>query len=200
MTQPTFQAPPEPAEPQGGSVQSGAEAPPWGDPTQFDPEKAWNLIQGLRADKEKLAARPVLDEAAQAKLAEYDQLKAASQTDLEKAQAELTRWQTDAERWRGAAVGSTVRALAATEFADPDDAVRNLDASKYLDASGVIDEKAIKADLDALLAAKPHYRREEAASGPRAPKPNPAQGTGSGKTSNDPAQEFGAILQTALTR
>lgn len=30
--------------------------PPWGTPEEFNPEKAWNLIQGLRADKDQLQA------------------------------------------------------------------------------------------------------------------------------------------------
>lgn len=30
--------------------------PPWGTPEEFNPEKAWSLIQGLRADKEQLQA------------------------------------------------------------------------------------------------------------------------------------------------
>ena len=35
--------------------------PPWGSPEDFNPEKAWNLIQALRADKEQLqAARDTL--------------------------------------------------------------------------------------------------------------------------------------------
>jgi hypothetical protein len=28
--------------------------PPWGSDAEFDPEKAWQLVQGLRADKDKL--------------------------------------------------------------------------------------------------------------------------------------------------
>jgi hypothetical protein len=175
--------------------QQQQEAPPWGDDANFDPKKAWNLIQGLKADKEKLSARPVLDDEAKQKLAEYDKIVQAQKTETQKAQEELQRWQTDAERWRGAAVASTVRALAASDFADPDDAVRNVDPAKYLDAGGVIDEKAIADDLAKLLEAKPHYRRAEAQqSGPRAPRPNTAQGTGERGAPADPATQFAAIL------
>ena len=180
-------------QPQGQPVEK---QPPWAD-GEFDAERAWKKIQALEADKEKLAKRPVLDDAAKTALAEYEKLKAASQTDLEKAQGELTRWQTDAEKWRANAVGATVKALAAPDFADPDDAVRNLDPAKYLDAGGSIDEKAIKADLDALLAAKPHYKRADGTS-PRVPAPNTAQGSGqNGRAAADPAQEFATILQGA---
>lgn len=189
-----------PDEPQDGQQQQqDTPTPPWGDPEKFNPEKAWNLIQNLKADKEKLAARPVLDEDAQRKLAEYDQITEAAKTDLQRAQEDLTRWQTDAERWRGAAVASTVKALAATEFADPDDAVRNLDPANYLDASGTINEDAIKADLGKLLDAKPHYRRSSEPTGPRAPRPNPAQGSGGdGTNTSDPAQQFAGVLNGLL--
>lgn len=172
--------------------------PPWGD--NFDAEKAWTLIQNLRADKDKLAARPVLDDAAKAKLAEYDRLEQASKTDLERKSEEATRWQTEAEKWRSASVASTVKALAAKDFADPDDAVRNLDPAKYLDAGGQVDEKAIQADLAALLEAKPHYRRTTETSAPRPPAPNYAQGSSSGKSTGDPGTEFAGILGGLLAR
>ena len=181
---------------QGSEGQQQQQAPPWGDPANFDPEKAWKLIEGLKADKEKLASRPVLDDTAKQKLAEYDKFVEAQKTEAQKAQEELRRWQDDAERWRGTAVASTVRALAAADFADPDDAVRNLDPANYIDAGGVIDEKAIAADLASLLAAKPHYRRAGEQT-PRAPKPNTSQGATNG-TPTDPAQLFAGVMQQAL--
>jgi len=181
---------------QPAGQQQQTETPPWGD--DFDADKAWTLIQNLRADKEKLAARPVLDETAKAKLAEYARLEEASKTELERKTEELSRWQSEAEKWRSASVASTVKALAAVDFADPDDAVRNLDPAKYLDAGGQVDEKAIQADLAALLEAKPHYRREQTAA-PRVPAPNHAQGSGAtGGGSSDPRQEFAATLTKLL--
>lgn len=188
MTQPDPNAPATP-EPKAD------EQPPWGSPEEFNPEKAWNLIQGLRADKEKLSSRPVLDDDAQRKIAEYDRLEQASKTDLERKTEEVNRWQAEAEKWRKTSVGSQIQALAATEFADPTDAVNALDPTKYLGAGGEVDEAAIKADLAALLEAKPHYRRVTEPFGPRIPAPNPAQGSGNnGKSGADPAQEFAAIL------
>lgn len=188
---------PDPAQPATtpSTPASPADAPPWGE--DFDAEKAWKLIQGLRADKEKLAARPVLDDDAKVKLTEYDRLVEASKTDLERKTEEVTRWQSEAERWRAASVASTVRALAAGEFADPDDAVRNVDPAKYLGAGGEIDEQSIRTDLAALLEAKPHYRRHEAAPS-RLPAPNPAQGTSASRPAADPAQEFAALMQSRL--
>lgn len=185
-------------EPQPQPAGQAQQAPPWGSDEEFNPEKAWNLIQGLRADKEKLASRPVLDEDAQRKLAEYQRLEEASKTELERKSEEASRWQSEAERWRTQSVASQVQALAATDFADPDDAVRALDPAKYLDAGGEIDKAAIKADLDALLEAKPHYRRQQD-SGPRIPAPNRAQGSGAdGRSGADPGTEFAAILSQHL--
>lgn len=192
MTEPTIE---QNQQPSAGQAQT----PPWGSDEEFNPEKAWNLIQGLRADKEKLAGRRVLDEDAQRKLAEYDRLEQASKTELERKSEEAARWQTEAERWRTRSVASQVQALAATDFADPDDAVRSLDPSKYLDAGGEIDTAAIKADLGKLLEAKPHYRRPQDNPGPRVPAPNRNQGSGSdGRTGADPGAEFAAILSQHL--
>lgn len=192
MTQPDPNAPATP-EPKAD------EQPPWGSPEEFNPEKAWNLIQGLRADKEKLAARPVLDDEAQRRLTEYDRLVEASMTEDQRKNEEIARWQSEAEKWRKASVGSQIQALAATEFADPDDAVKALDPEKYLGAGGEIDANAIKADLAALLEAKPHYKRTPDAPPNRVPAPNPAQGSGAtGATGADPAQEFAAILTKQL--
>lgn len=42
--------------PAGTEGQTSTEKPPWGD--DFDAEKAWNLVKGLRSDKETLAKRP----------------------------------------------------------------------------------------------------------------------------------------------
>jgi hypothetical protein len=179
---------------------SASQAPPWGSEEEFNPEKAWNLIQGLRADKEKLASRPVLDEVAQQKLSEYERLEQASKTELERATEELSRWQSEAEKWRTASVSSRIEALASQDFADPSDAAAALsDPSKYLDAGGQINDEAIRADLNSVLERKPHWRRSEQPAGPRLPQPSPHQGSGAnGRPAADPANEFAAIIQGQL--
>lgn len=170
--------------------------PPWGD--DFDAEKAWNLVQNLRSDKEKLAARPVLDDDAKRKLGEYERLEAASKTELERKSEEVTRWQSEAEKWRTASVSSTIQALAAADFADPSDAANALDPAKYLDAGGTIDNAAIQSDLAALLERKPHYKRApDVPAGPRVPAPNRAQGA-AGIPAADPANEFASLIQGRL--
>lgn len=177
-------------------AQPPAEKPPWGD--DFNAEKAWKLVENLRGENKTLKARPVLTDADKAKLAEHDKTVNESKSELEKANEALSRWQTESDKWRTAAVSSKVQALA-SDFADPTDAVAALDPASYLDAGGTIDEASIKADLDALLEAKPHYRRP-ADSTPRAPAPNAAQGTGGTKASQAPEDVFAATLQQAINR
>lgn len=132
-------------------------------------------------------------------VAQWRQLEEASKSELERKTEELSRWQSEAQSWRSTAVGSRIQALAATDFADPSDAVSSLDVSKYLDAGGQIDDQAIQADLAELLERKPHWRRQEATpASPRIPAPNPNQGSGGGRPAADPAREFASIIQGQL--
>lgn len=181
-----------------GQPQEGAETPPWGD--DFDAERAWNLVKNLREDNSRLKARPALTDEQQQKLTEWDRLERASKTELERAREESTRWQTEASTWRTAAVSSRVERLAADAFTDPSDALAAIpDPGKYLGAGGEIDEAAIRADLDALLERKPHWRRtgETPAPAPRVPAPNHAQGAAGGQAA-DPAAQFAAIIRSQL--
>lgn len=139
---------------------------------------------------------------AEPKLAEYDRLVEASKTDLERKTEEITRWQSEAEKWRTTSVASRIEAMAAVDFADPSDAATALaDPAKYLDAGGQVNETAIQADLAALLERKPHWRRQDGQPAPRVPAPNHAQGSGvGGRSAPDPAAEFGAFLTGQLNR
>lgn len=178
--------------------QQQEQKPPWGD--DFDAEKAWKLVQNLREDNSKLKGRPALTDEQKARLEEFDRIEQAAKSDLDKANEQLSRWQTEAEKWRSTSVSSTIKALASVDFEYPEDAVNQLDPAKYLDAGGTIDEHAIKRDLDALLESRPNWRRgSQTDSGPRPPRPNPHQGASAGgRTTPDPAQEFAAFLQQQL--
>ena len=148
-------------------------APPWGDdPSKFDPEKAWSLIQGLRADKERLSSRVITDEQ-QARLSEYERLVEASKSDLERAQEAAQTQKARAEALLSRTVRSEVKALAADAFADPEDAAAFLDLGKYATSDGDVNTEAIKGDLADLLARKPHLGKQVA---PQGMRPNPAQG------------------------
>lgn len=176
-----------------------ADPPPWGD--DFDPEKAWKKIQNLTDENKKIKARPVLTDEAKARLDEYDEILKASKSDVEKANEQLARWQSRAEKLQSTAVGASIRALASTDFADPSDAVSALDPSKYLGLEDEIDEPAIQKDLAALLEAKPHWKRaDNGPTPPRVPAPNAAQGTGGAAPATEPAQQFAAALGQAMQR
>lgn len=57
-------------------------------------------------------------------------------------------------------VRSEIKALAAESFADPADAVLNLDVTDYeVDDDGNVDEARLKSDLAALLKRKPHLAK-----------------------------------------
>lgn len=53
--------------------------PPWGSEADFDPAKAWNLIQNLRGDVEKAKARGAEADDLQAKIREYEDAKLSDQ-------------------------------------------------------------------------------------------------------------------------
>lgn len=118
----------------------------------------------------------------------------AQKTEAERAQQALLQAQEQVQTWQKTAVGHRIEALAG-EFADPSDAVGQLDPGKYLDVAGQIDDAAIQADLAELLEKKPHWRRA-AGSGVRLPAPNAAQGTG-GSPNPDPRATFAQIFQQA---
>lgn len=136
-------------------------------------------------------------------VSQWKALEEASKTETERAKEEAARWQNEATTWRTQAVSSRVETLASSDFADPSDALAGIgDPAKYLDAGGVINEAAIKADLAALLERKPHWRRnttDPAPAGPRTPAPNPAQGSGvNGTAAADPAQQFAALIRSQM--
>lgn len=161
---------PAPSAPEPAAA-APADTPPWGD--DFDPEKAWQLVQNLRSDKEKLQKRPSLTTEQQQKLAEYERLEEASRTELEKAQVAARNNEQRAQALLSRAVNAEIKALAG-DFADPSDASAFLDVTKYATTDGDVDTETIKADLADLLTRKPHLGKTPTS---RVPAPNPAQGT-----------------------
>jgi hypothetical protein len=138
---------------------------------------------------------------AEPKLADYERIVEANKTAEQRQAEELTRWQSEAETWRKTAVGSRIEAMASLDFADPSDAVGQLDPATYLGAGGQIDDARIKSDLADLLERKPHWRRTpDAAPGPRTPAPNKAQGSSATPPPVTPADQFAAIIQAQRQR
>lgn len=104
MTEPTPVVPAAPAQ----EPQPAPQTPPWG--ADFDAEKAWNLVENLRKDKEKLASRPVLTDEQKQQLGEYQSLVEASKSEQQrkdeavaKAQQEAVTARAEAIRYKAAA-------------------------------------------------------------------------------------------------
>lgn len=67
-------------------------APPWGE--DFDPERAWRLVENLRAENGQLKQRPRLTAEEQQALDDYNSLVEASQTDAERRERELAQYRS----------------------------------------------------------------------------------------------------------
>ncbi|MEU2674213.1 hypothetical protein ABZ622_36190 [Streptomyces sp. NPDC007164] len=166
-------------------------ADPWS-----DPEAARKEIEKLR--KESASYRTKAKELEPlAKRAQ--ELEDAQKSEAERLGEQLTAAQGRAVKAVRTAVASKVEALAAKDFADPEDAAGALDLAAYVDDDGAIDSEAIKRDLADLLKRKPHWARPD--EGPRSPRPDRTQGSsGNGnRTSSDPGDIFAGLMHRALT-
>lgn len=141
-----------------------APKPPWeASGEDFDPQRAWNLIQNLRGDLDK--AKPVLDE--------HERLRQASQTDLERAKEELTAATGQIETWRTQAIRAQAEQLATGKFVSTKAAVAMIgDLSEFGTPEG-IDIPKLQARLDQLAAEEPNL---VAPQGPPGFTPNRGQG------------------------
>ncbi len=172
------QAPPPPA------------APQWGSDAEFDPQRAWNLIQNVRGDNEALKQQVA---AAEPILAEHERQRQASLSDNERLAEQLAGSNTATEAWRTRAVQSKVEAMAAARFVDTETTLALLgDCSRFTDGDE-IDTAKISAALDTLATDKPFLVTQP---GPQGFTPNPAQGqSGAG-----PAAALDAQIKAAQDR
>ncbi|GAP46872.1 hypothetical protein [Streptomyces azureus] len=183
-------------EPQQSEAAPEAEqdpADPWADPA-----KARKEIEKLR--KESAGWRTKYQEAKP--LAQKAQeLEDANKSEQERLTEQLTSAEQRIQQFRQRAVRSEVKALAAAEFADPEDAHAFLDLTSYVDDDGDVDTAAIRQDLKDLLKRKPHLAKP-ADTSPRAPKADRTQGSsGNGnRTPNDPAAVFADFMTQGLAR
>jgi hypothetical protein len=166
---------------------------PWADPA-----KARKEIEKLR--KESAGWRTKYQETKP--LAQKAQeLEDAKKSEQERLTEQLTAAEQRMQSFRQRAVRSEVKALAAAEFADPEDAHAFLDLNSYVDDDGDVDTAAIQQDLKDLLKRKPHLAKP-ADTSPRAPKADRTQGSsGNGnRTPNDPAAVFADFMKQGLSR
>lgn len=140
---------------------------------QSDPDGAEHLgdpgKRALAAMKAQLKAAKAEAAALKARVDEFED---RDKSEIDRATARLQEAERTAQSYRDRAVRAEVRALAATAFADPEDAAAFLDLSRYVEG-GEIDTEAIQADLSELLSRKPHLAKP---TGPRVPQPDPSQG------------------------
>lgn len=199
--EPNSPAPEQPAEgEQPNEPQQTAEQPPEGGKTDpwADPEVARKEIEKLRRENANHRTK-VRDLEPLAKKAQ--ELEDAEKSESERLTGQLEEAQKRVEVVQQRAVRSEVRALASAEFADPDDAPAFLNLDGYVGDDGEVDAEQIRADLKALLKAKPHLAKPEDHS-PRRPAPDRSQGSsGNGnRTPSDPAQVFAGFMNQALER
>ena len=179
----------EQQEPQSAPEAEGTEEEP------FDRKRAEAALRKKNSEAENLRKR-LRELEPLAKKAQ--ELEDAQKSEQERLTEQLTAQQEKAQRAIRTAVASKVEALAAQQFADPEDAAGALDLTAYVDEDGVIDTESIKADLADLLKRKPHWAK--APDGPRSPRPDRTQGSsGNGnRTPNSPADEFAGFMKRAL--
>lgn len=162
----------------------------------FDRKRAEAALRKKNSEAENLRKRLKELEPLAAKAKELEE---AQKSESERLSEQLTAQRERAEKAVRAAVASKVEALAAKQFADPEDAVGALDLTAYVDEDGAIDADRIRADLNDLLKRKPHWAVADE-SGPRRPAPDRTQGSsGNGNRSpSDPGEQFAGLLAQAL--
>lgn len=166
-------APAQPEHPKAPDVgKQPDKAPPWGDPQNFNAEKAWELIQNLRT--EKGGADPSLKSELDALRADQQKQRDALATALgvkpeETSDAEKLAQQI--ETLRGQIVSSERRALA-VEFKVPEAMLTATDAEGMRQQATQLVEFAQAAHYAALTA--------QPSPPPPAFAPNPGQGQGGG--------------------
>ncbi|MCX4863456.1 MULTISPECIES: hypothetical protein [unclassified Streptomyces] len=161
----------------------------------FDEARAKKALSKKNSENENLRKR-LKELEPLAKRAQ--ELEDAQKSETERLGEQLTAAQERAAKAVRTAVASKVEALAAKDFADPEDAAGALELAVYVDDDGAIDSDAIKRDLAELLKRKPHWARPD--EGPRSPRPDRTQGSsGNGnRTSSDPGDIFAGLMNEAL--
>ncbi|SDL27835.1 hypothetical protein [Streptomyces indicus] len=163
-----------------------------------DPEAARKEIEKLRRESANYRSKNKELEPLARKAKELEE---AQKSEQERLAEQLTASTERIQALQQRAVRSEVKALAAAEFADPEDAHAFLDLSAYVDDEGDVDTAAIKQDLTDLLKRKPHLGKP-ADTSPRPPRPDRSQGSsGNGnRTPNDPADVFADFMKQGLAR
>lgn len=163
-----------------------------------DPDAARKEIEKLRREAAKYRTK-ASDLEPLARRAQ--ELEDAQKSEAQRLGEQLTAAQERIRSVQQRAVRAEVRALAAAEFADPDDAHAFLDLDSFVGDDGEIDADGIRDGLAELLKRKPHLAKPADAS-PRSPRPDHTQGSsGNGnRSTSEPAAVFADFMKGALTR
>jgi hypothetical protein len=162
----------------------------------FDAERARKAINKKNAEAKALRERlKELEPLAR----RAKELEDAQKSEQERLSEQLTAAEQRAQQFRQRAVRAEVRALAAAEFADPDDAHAFLDLDAFVGDDGEIDSDGIRESLADLLQRKPHLAKQ-ADNSPRRPVPDRTQGSsGNGnRSTSDPGVIFAGLMDQAL--
>ncbi|GGW80930.1 hypothetical protein [Streptomyces griseoloalbus] len=187
----TEQVATEPQQPEAAPEAEQAKTDPWA-----DPEAARKEIEKLRREAAKYRTKAGELEPLAKKAKELED---AQKSEQERLTEQLRVAEDRAKVVQQRAVRAEVRALAAAEFADPDDAHAFLSLDDFVGDDGDIDTDGIRKELGALLKRKPHLAKPVDNS-PRSPRPDRTQGSsGNGnRSSSDPGAIFAGIMDQAL--
>lgn len=149
-------APAAPAEPAAPAAPAPApqpepdNRPPWEKNGEtFDPERAWKQIQNIKAELADYKTRtdPIV--------AEREQLRRASQSDLERAAEDINSLTGERDIWRQQAIQAKAEAMVAGRFIDAETALALIgDVNQYV-TDGAIDVAKLTGKLDQLAVDKP---------------------------------------------
>lgn len=168
------QTPPAQPEQTGATTPPPAEKqPPWGSPENFDPAKAWELIQNLRTEKTDPALKTELDQLRQAQEQQRDRLAAALGVKPEET-SDSDKLAQQIESLRGQILASEKRALS-VEFKVPENMLTASDAASLRQQANDLAEFAKAAHYAALTSQPPPA--------PPTFQQNPGQGQGGGQLS-----------------
>lgn len=129
--------------------------PPWGDDKDFDPARAWSLIENLRADNATLKGEvQPLREAA-------EEQRRTEQGELATVREDLTKQTAATETWKGFAVRTVAETMAAEKFNSSNAALAMIgDLSQFTTESGV-DTAALQQRMDQLAVDEPGLVKQQ---------------------------------------
>lgn len=186
--------------------QVGDDTPPEGAETDEEPFDAARAQAKIRKANQEAASLRKRLKAIEPLAAKAKEIEDAQKTEVQRLQDRLDAAERRSAEFRGRAVTSEVRAMAADLFADKTDPEAHLDLDTYIGDGGEIDTDQIKADLAELLERKPHLGKPkpkdtEEPERRRRPAPDRTQASGANQTRpKNHADEFAGFVNSQLLK